>query len=67
LFLQSQGFPTEKNPEKARFCLSFSDFRKKPKVFKKARISKSGFKKAKLATLAQTQATATTIDRTLIV
>jgi len=37
LFFQSQAFPTEN----------------KPKVLKKARISKSGFKKAKLATLLQ--------------
>jgi len=37
--------------KKARFSLAFFDFQKKPKVFKKARISKSGFKNAKLATL----------------
>ena len=48
---QSQVFPTEKNPEKARFCLAFFDFQKMPKAFKKARISKSSFKKAKLAIL----------------
>ena len=51
MFFQSQAFPTEKNPEKARFCLAFFDFQKKPKVFKNTRISKSGFKKAKLVTL----------------
>jgi len=38
-------------PVKVRFCLDFFDLQKKPKVFKKARISKSGFKKAKLANL----------------
>jgi len=51
MFFQSQAFPTGKQPEKARFCLAFFDFQKKPKVFKKARILKSGFKKATLATL----------------
>jgi len=51
VFFQSQAFPTEKKSENARFYLAFFDFQKEPKAFKKARISKSGFKKAKLATL----------------
>ena len=51
MFFQNQAFPTEKKPEKARFCLAFFDFQKKPKALKTARISKSGFKTAKLATL----------------
>jgi len=50
MFCQSQAYPTENKPEKARFFWVFL-FRKKPKVLKKARITKSGFKKAKLATL----------------
>jgi len=50
MFCQSQACPTENKPEKARFFWLFY-FQKKPEVFKKARISKSGFKKAKLATL----------------
>jgi len=37
--------------KKARFCLALFDFQKKPKVLKTARIVKSGFKKATLATL----------------
>jgi len=51
MFSQSQAFPTEKNPEKARFCLAFFISKKSQRCSKKARISKSGFKKAKLATL----------------
>jgi len=54
-FFQSQVLPTEKMPEKDRFCLPFFDLQKNPKVFKKARISKSGFKKAKLTTLNKCQ------------
>jgi len=48
MFFQSQAFPTEKKSEKARFCLAFY-FQKSQRCSKKARISKSGFKKAKLA------------------
>jgi len=51
MFFQRQAFLTEKKPESARFCLAFFDFQKKPKVLKKARISKAGFKQTKLATL----------------
>jgi len=51
MFCQSQAIPPEKYPEKARFCLAVFDFQKKPSALKRARISKSGFKKAKLATL----------------
>jgi len=40
---------TENRPEKARFFWLF--FPKKPKVLKKNRISKSGFKTGKLATV----------------
>jgi len=29
-FFRSQAFPTEKKPEKARFCLAFFDLQKKP-------------------------------------
>jgi len=38
-------------PFRMKKSQKFFDLQKKPKVFKKARISKSGFKKAKLATL----------------
>jgi len=31
MFSQSQAFPTEIKPEKARFCLAFFDFQQKPK------------------------------------
>ena len=48
MFCQSQAFPLIK---KVRFCQAFHTSKKKPKVLKKARISKPGFKKAKLATL----------------
>jgi len=50
MFFQSQAYPTESTPEKSQIFLAFL-FPKKPKVSKKARISKSGFKKAKLAKL----------------
>jgi len=30
MFFQSQAVRTKKNPEKARFCLTFIDFQKKP-------------------------------------
>jgi len=50
MFCQSQAYPTENKPEKARHFQLFY-FQKKPKMFTKARISKSSFKKAKLATL----------------
>jgi len=46
MFFQSQDFLIEK----ARFCRAFLIF-KKAKCVKKVRISKSGFKKVKLATL----------------
>jgi len=46
MFFQSQAFPTEKS----QILSGLFDFHKKPKALKKARISKSGFKKAKLAT-----------------
>jgi len=36
MFFQSQAFPTEKSQKKARFCLAFFDFHKKPKAFKKS-------------------------------
>jgi len=48
MFFQSQAFPTEKKQD---LVWLFFDFQKKRKVLKKARISKSGFKKVKLATL----------------
>jgi len=51
MFFQSQAFPTENKPEKARFCLAFLISKKSQRCSKKARISKSGFKKARLATL----------------
>jgi len=44
MFCQSQAYPTENKPEKSGFFRLFY-FQKKLKVFKKARISKSGFKK----------------------
>jgi len=47
--------------KKARFCLAFFDFQKNPKAFKNARISKSGFKKAKLATLQRCSFTTLTL------
>jgi len=50
MFCQSQAYLTENKPEKAGFFPTFI-FPKKPKVLKKARISKSGFKKGKLTTL----------------
>jgi len=48
-FSRAKPFPLKR----ARFCLVFFwfFFSKKPKVFKKARISKFGFKKSDLATL----------------
>ena len=46
MFCHSQAYPTENKPENAFFYLQ-----KNPKLFKKARISKCGFKKTKLATL----------------
>jgi len=51
MFLQSQALPTKKSQKKAIFCLAFFDFQKSQRFSKKARIWKSGFKKAKLATL----------------
>jgi len=51
MFCQSQAFTTEKKPEKAKFCLAFSDFQKSQRCSKEVRISNSGFKKAKVATL----------------
>jgi len=45
MFCQSQVFLTEK----IQILSGFSDFQKKPSALKKSRISKSGFKKAKLA------------------
>jgi len=35
--------------EKANFCLAFFDFQKKQRCSKEARLSNSGFEKAKLA------------------
>jgi len=45
------AFPTEKKSEKARFCLAFFDFQKSQRCSNKAIITKSGFKKNKLASL----------------
>jgi len=50
MFRQSQAYPTENNNRKSQIFLAFI-FPKKAKGVKKARILKSGFKKAKLATL----------------
>jgi len=47
MLCQSQAFPTEKSQILSGFFL----FSKQAKCVKKARISKSGFKKAKLANL----------------
>jgi len=52
MFFQNQAFQTEKKPEKARFVWLFLISKKSQRSSKTARISKSGFKKAKLATLA---------------
>jgi len=50
MFCQNQVFPTEKKSKMPDvFC--FFLFKKNDKYVKKARISKSGFNKAKLATL----------------
>jgi len=48
MFFPEPSLSDWKKTEKSGFFY----FQKKPKVLKKARISKSGFKKAKLATLA---------------
>jgi len=48
MFFQSQAFPTEKNPEKARFCLAFFEFQKKPKVFKKSQNFKIWLQKSQI-------------------
>jgi len=50
-FCQSQAFPTEK----IQILSDFVDFQKKPSALKNSRISKSGFKKVKLATLLHVQ------------
>jgi len=50
MFCQNQAYPTENKPEKSQIFLAFL-FPKKPMVLKKNRFSKSGIKKAKLATL----------------
>jgi len=50
MFCQSQAYLTENKREKNIFFRLFL-FPIKAKVIKKARISNSGFKKAKLATL----------------
>jgi len=50
-FSRAKPFRLKKKTEKARFFLTFFDFQKSQKRSKKVRISKSGFKKAKLATL----------------
>jgi len=51
MFFQSQAFPLKKS-RKSQILSGFFHFQKKSEVFKKkARISKSGFKKAKLATV----------------
>ena len=47
MFFQIQAFPTEKS----QILSGFFYFQKSQRCSKKARISKSGFKKAKLATL----------------
>jgi len=49
MFCQSCAFPTEKRQKKTDFVRDFLISEKK--ALKKARCSKSGFKKAKLATL----------------
>jgi len=46
-FFQVQAFPTEKKPD---FVRLFLISKKSQRCSKKARISKSGFKKTKLAT-----------------
>jgi len=43
--------PSLSDYKKSQILSGFLYFQKKPKVLKKARISKPGFKKAKLATL----------------
>jgi len=50
MFFQIQAFPTEKSQEATDFGWLFY-FQKSQRCSKKARIPKSGFKKAKLATL----------------
>jgi len=50
-FSKSKPLLLKKSQKKPDFVCIFFNFPKKPKVFKKARISKSGLKKAKLATL----------------
>jgi len=65
MFFQSQAFPTEKKPEKARFCLAFFNFQKSQRCSKQARIFKSGFKKATLATLIMAVRTSATFKLSL--
>ena len=48
MFFQSQAFPPEKKPEKAKFCLAFFDFQKKPKVFKKSQNIKIWLQKSQI-------------------
>jgi len=45
---QIQAFPTEKKPEKVRFCLAFFYFQKKPKVFKKSQNFKIWLQKSQI-------------------
>jgi len=47
----TQAFPTEKKPEKFKSCQASFDLKKSRMRLKRARFSKFGFKKAKLATL----------------
>jgi len=48
MLFQSQVLPTEKKPEKARFCLAFFDLQKKPKVFKKIQNFKIWLQKSQI-------------------
>jgi len=50
MFFRSQAFPTEKKPEKARFCLAFFDLQKKPKVFKISQNFKIWLQKSQIGT-----------------
>jgi len=59
MFFQSQAFPTEKKPD---FVWLFLISKKSQRCSKKARISKSAFKKAKLATLARDRHAAKRVD-----
>jgi len=54
MFFQAKPFRLKRS-QKIQILSGFFYLQKKPKVLKKVRISKSGFEKAKLATLISVQ------------